>query len=81
MHRVAIPDDITERVIRHCDRAHVYDEFDPRRSALLVLDMQNAFMLPEVSHTLCPTAVYLSFGNTLSTDEIVSHLERNPSRG
>jgi ureidoacrylate peracid hydrolase len=57
LHRVVIPDEIIERVIRHRGRAHVYDQFDPRRAALLVIDMQNAFMLPGVAHALCPTAV------------------------
>jgi ureidoacrylate peracid hydrolase len=57
VHRVIIPDEITERVIRHRGRAHVYDKFDPRRAALLVIDMQNAFMLAGVAHALCPAAV------------------------
>ena len=57
MHRVVIPDEITERVIRHRGRAAVYDRFNPRRAALLVIDMQNAFMPPGVAHALCPTAV------------------------
>ena len=46
MHRVNIPPDVVERVIRHRGREHVYDNFDPAKTALLVVDMQNAFMMP-----------------------------------
>lgn len=65
MHRVIIPDEVTQRVIRHRGRAHVYERFDPRHAALIVIDMQNAFMMPGVAHALCPTAV-----------EIVSNVNR-----
>ena len=57
MHQVAIPPEITERVIRHRGRAHVYEDFDPRRTAFVVVDMQNGFMMPGVAHVLCPMAV------------------------
>ena len=57
MHRIDIPDEVVRRVIRHRGRAHVYDRFDPRRAALVVIDMQNAFMMEGVAHALCPAAV------------------------
>lgn len=57
MHNVNIPTEVVERVIRHRGRKHVYENFDPRRSALLVVDMQNAFMLPGVAHHICAEAV------------------------
>lgn len=57
MHKVAIPAEITERVIRHRGRAHVYEDFDPRRTAFVVVDMQNGFMMPGVAHVLCPMAM------------------------
>jgi ureidoacrylate peracid hydrolase len=57
MHKIDIPDAIVDRVIRHRGRAHVYDKFDPARTALLVVDMQNAFMKPGVAHNLCAAAV------------------------
>lgn len=57
MHKVAIPPEITERVIRHRGRAHVYEDFDPRRTAFVVVDMQNGFMMPGVAHVLCPMAI------------------------
>jgi ureidoacrylate peracid hydrolase len=34
----------------------VFEDLDPRKTALVVVDMQNAFMLPGVAHTLCPMA-------------------------
>src|SRR6185312_915975 len=57
MHKIDIPDAIVDRVIRHRGRKHIYDRFDPARTALLVVDMQNAFMMPGVAHALCPEAV------------------------
>ena len=56
MHTVAIPQSVIDRVIERRGRAHVYDDLDPRKCALLVVDMQNAFMLPGVAHSLCPMA-------------------------
>src|SRR5258708_33481190 len=56
MHKLAIPQSIIDRVIERRGREHVYDGLDPARSALLVVDMQNAFMLPGVAHSLCPMA-------------------------
>lgn len=57
MHKVNIPQDVIDRVIRHRGREHVYDRFDPAKTALLVVDMQNAFMMPGVAHVLCREAV------------------------
>jgi ureidoacrylate peracid hydrolase len=57
MHKVNIPQQVLDRVIRHRGREHVYDKFDPAKTALLVVDMQNAFMMPGVAHQLCAEAV------------------------
>jgi ureidoacrylate peracid hydrolase len=56
MHEVSIPASIVDRVIERRGRAHVYDDLDPARTALVVIDMQNAFMLPGIAHALCPAA-------------------------
>jgi ureidoacrylate peracid hydrolase len=56
MHNVSIPKSIIDRVIERRGREHVYDDLDPAKSALVVVDMQNAFMLPAVAHSLCPMA-------------------------
>jgi ureidoacrylate peracid hydrolase len=56
MHAFAIPKSVIERVIERRNREHVYDDLNPAKSALVVVDMQNAFMLPGVAHSLCPMA-------------------------
>jgi ureidoacrylate peracid hydrolase len=56
MHPFAIPKSVIARVIERRGREHVYDDLDPGKCALLVVDMQNAFMLPGVAHSLCPMA-------------------------
>jgi ureidoacrylate peracid hydrolase len=56
MHPFTIPPSVTDRVIERRGREHVYDDLDPARSALVVVDMQNAFMLPGIAHSLCPMA-------------------------
>jgi ureidoacrylate peracid hydrolase len=56
MHKLAIPQTVVDRVIARHGREHVHDNLDPRKTALVVVDMQNAFMLPGVAHSLCPMA-------------------------
>jgi ureidoacrylate peracid hydrolase len=56
MHTLAIPRSVIDRVIERRGREHVYDDLDPAKCALVVVDMQNAFMLPGVAHSLCPMA-------------------------
>jgi len=46
VHRVEIRREIVERVLARRGRLHLFDSLDPRRSALLVIDMQNAFVAP-----------------------------------
>src|SRR6202163_1692706 len=56
MHASSIPKSIIDRVIERRGREHAYDDLDPAKTALVVVDMQNAFMLPGVAHALCPMA-------------------------
>ena len=56
MHTLSIPQSVVDRVVDRRGREHVYDALDPARTALVVVDMQNAFMLPGVAHALCPMA-------------------------
>jgi ureidoacrylate peracid hydrolase len=56
MHPFTLPQSVVDRVIERRGREHVYDNVDPARSALVVVDMQNAFMLPGIAHSLCPMA-------------------------
>ncbi|TMJ95568.1 MAG: cysteine hydrolase [Alphaproteobacteria bacterium] len=53
---MSIPQSVVTRVIERRGREHVYENLDPAKTALVVVDMQNAFMLPGVAHALCPMA-------------------------
>jgi ureidoacrylate peracid hydrolase len=46
MHKVAIPDHVIRGVIRRRGKLNPFDSLNGRSSALLVVDLQNAFMLP-----------------------------------
>ena len=56
MHTLTIPQSVIDRVVARRGREHVYEDLDPVKTALIVVDMQNAFMLPGVAHALCPMA-------------------------
>ena len=56
MHKIAIPPLIVERVTARRGMPHVFDDFDPARTALIVVDMQNGFMLPGVAFAEIKTA-------------------------
>jgi ureidoacrylate peracid hydrolase len=56
MHTLSIPQKVIDRVIERRGREHIYENLDPAKTALVVVDMQNAFMLPGVAHALCPMA-------------------------
>jgi len=56
MHNIDIPQAIIDRVIRHRGKEHIYENLDPRCTALLVVDMQNAFMMPGIAHAYCKYA-------------------------
>jgi len=56
MHTLSIPQSVIDRVVEKRGREHVYADLDPAKTALVVVDMQNAFMLPGVAHALCPMA-------------------------
>jgi len=46
MHKVEIREEIVARVLARRGKLHLFDALDPRRSALVVIDMQNAFVAP-----------------------------------
>jgi ureidoacrylate peracid hydrolase len=56
MHKVAIPQAVVDRVVARHGREHVHAGLDPAKTALVVVDMQNAFMMPGVAHAPCLTA-------------------------
>ena len=43
MHTLSIPQSVVDRVVARRGREHVYDTLDPAKTALIVVDMQNAF--------------------------------------
>ena len=46
MHEIRISQDSIAKVTRRTGRQHPYDRLDPRKTALVVIDMQNHFMAP-----------------------------------
>ncbi len=56
MHTLSIPQSVIDRVIARRGREHVHEDLEAAKTALVVVDMQNAFMLPGVAHALCPMA-------------------------
>src|SRR5689334_10154980 len=56
MHKIAISQSIIDRVIARRGREHIFDDLDPARTALVVVDMQNGFMKHEVAHSPCAMA-------------------------
>jgi len=57
MHKVSIPQSVIDDVVKHRGREHIFDDIDPAKTALVVVDMQNGFMMPGVAHALCAEAV------------------------
>lgn len=57
MHKVSIPQSVVDEVVKHRGREHIFDDLDPAKTALVVVDMQNGFMMPGVAHALCAEAV------------------------
>jgi ureidoacrylate peracid hydrolase len=65
MHKLTIPQAVVDRVVARHGREHVHEDLDPTKTALVVVDMQNAFMLPGVAHSPC-----------LMAQEIVPNINR-----
>jgi ureidoacrylate peracid hydrolase len=42
-HKIALPQDSIDHIMRRRGRLHAYDSIDPARTALLVIDMQNVW--------------------------------------
>ena len=55
MHKIDIPDEVRERVIKRLGRLHVIESLVPAKTALLVVDMQNYFMA-DGQFGCCPVA-------------------------
>lgn len=46
MHKIQMRPDVLERIITRRGKAAIHDSIDPSRTALIVIDMQNAFVEP-----------------------------------
>ena len=51
-----IPDAVVERVVARRGGEHCFADLDPARTALVVIDLQHAFMTDGVGHAVCPAA-------------------------
>jgi ureidoacrylate peracid hydrolase len=56
MHNVSISQSVIDRVIARRGREHIFDDLNPSKTALVVVDMQNGFMVPELGHAACKMA-------------------------
>jgi ureidoacrylate peracid hydrolase len=56
MHTINIPRRTIDRVIAARGREHVFDNVNPAKTALLVIDLQNAFMMEGVAPSPVPMA-------------------------
>ena len=56
MHPVHIPQRVIDSVVERRGKPLVFTGMVPARTALIVVDLQKAFMLPGVAHALCDTA-------------------------
>jgi len=70
MHDFTMPQWAIDRVIQRRSKLHVYDDLVPQRTALIVVDMQNGFMLPE--HT--PKAVATALGTVPNINRLAATL-------
>lgn len=51
-----VSDDVSARVLARRGTLHPFYDLDPRRTALVVIDLQNGFMDERVGHAVCPMA-------------------------
>jgi len=57
MHKVSIPQSVIDDVVKSRGREHIFDNLDPTKTALIVVDLQNGFMMKGVAHALCEEAI------------------------
>lgn len=56
MHQVHIPQRIIDSVVKRRGTPHPHAHLDPKTTALIVVDLQNGFMMEGVAFSLCRTA-------------------------
>ena len=57
MHKIEIPQHILDRVRERRGTLHCHADLNPRTTALIVVDLQNCFMVEEVASAYVPVAV------------------------
>src|SRR5215467_4904198 len=57
MHRIQMPQWAIDRALERRGKLHVHENLDPSKTALIVVDLQNAFMVEEVAVAYVPVAV------------------------
>ena len=57
MHKIEIPQHILDRVMQRRGTLHCHADLNPRTTALIVVDLQNCFMVEEVASAYVPVAV------------------------
>lgn len=57
MHDFTMPQWAIERVVERHGRLHVFDDLTPSKTALIVIDLQNGFMVPECTARPVATAI------------------------
>jgi ureidoacrylate peracid hydrolase len=57
MHRIDIPQWAIDRSLERRGALHVHENLVPTKTALIVIDLQNAFMVEDVAVSYVPTAV------------------------
>jgi ureidoacrylate peracid hydrolase len=57
MHQIKLAQWAIDRTLERRGRLHVHEDLDPRRTALIVVDLQNGFMVEEVAAAYIPVAV------------------------
>jgi nicotinamidase-related amidase len=50
------PQPIVDRVVARRGTEHIFADLNPKRTALVVIDLQYAFMDDEIGHAVCPAA-------------------------
>ena len=57
MHEIKIAQWAIDRAMERRGKRHVHEDLDPRKTALIVVDLQNGFMVQEVAAAYIPVAV------------------------
>jgi ureidoacrylate peracid hydrolase len=66
MHQLSIPTDLVERVMQRAGRAHPFDVMTPRKTAFVVIDMQNYFVAPGFQGEVPPARAIVPAVNRLA---------------